>query len=121
MFGIGINLWAGVARGLSTPAAWLGEVLPGWDAPQTLLRLMEPLVNAIQRFEHQGFAPLQAQFNARDALGGVAVTLSDGTTGVAQGVDSQGALQVETTQGLQKITSSEVSVRPLSPPAYEHL
>lgn len=121
VMGIGINLLPTDASGLSTPAAWLGEVLPGWDAPQTLLRLMEPLVNAIQRFEHQGFAPLQAQFNARDALGGVAVTLSDGTTGVAQGVDSQGALQVKTTHGLQKITSSEVSVRPLSPPAYEHL
>jgi BirA family biotin operon repressor/biotin-[acetyl-CoA-carboxylase] ligase len=79
------------------------------------------LVNAIQLFEHQGFGPLQARFNARDALGGVAVTLSDGTTGVAKGVDSQGALQVETAQGLQKITSSEVSVRPSSPPAYEHL
>ncbi len=121
VIGIGINLLASDASGLSTPAAWLDEVLPGLDAPQTLLRLAAPLVSTIQLFEQQGFAPLQAQFNARDALGGVAVTLSDGTTGVAQGVDSQGALQVNTAQGLQKITSSEVSVRPLSPPDYEHL
>jgi BirA family biotin operon repressor/biotin-[acetyl-CoA-carboxylase] ligase len=96
-------------------------VLPGLDAPQALLRLVAPLVSTIQLFEHQGFAPLQARFNARDALGGVAVTLSDGTTGVAHGVDSQGALQVATSLGLQRITSSEVSVRPLTPPAYEHL
>ena len=95
--------------------------MPELDAPQTLRRLVAPLVSAIQRFEHQGFAPLQAQFNARDALDGVAVTLSDGTSGMAKGVDKQGALQVETAQGLQKITSSEVSVRPLTPPAYEHL
>ncbi len=121
VIGIGINLLASDAHGLSTPAAWLGEVVPELDAPQTLRRLVAPLVSAIQRFEHQGFAPLQAQFNARDALDGVAVTLSDGTSGMAKGVDKQGALQVETAQGLQKITSSEVSVRPLTPPAYEHL
>jgi BirA family transcriptional regulator, biotin operon repressor / biotin---[acetyl-CoA-carboxylase] ligase len=121
VIGIGINLLAREASGLSTPPAWLGEVLPGLDAPQALLRLAAPLVSTIQRFEQQGFAPFQTRFNARDALGGVAVTLSDGITGVAQGVDSQGALQVQTPQGLQKITSSEVSVRPLSPPPYEHL
>lgn len=121
VIGMGINLLPSDASGLSTPAAWLGEVLPGLDAPQVLLRLVDPLVSAIQLFEQQGFPPLQARFNARDALGGVAVTLSDGTSGVAQGVDSQGALQVVTALGLQKISSSEVSVRPLSPPAYEHL
>ena len=121
VIGIGINLLESKASGLSTPCAWLGEVLPGLDAPQTLLRLVGPLVSTIQRFEHQGFAPLQAQFNARDALGGVAVTLSDGTTGVAHGVDNQGALQVDTALGRQQITSSEVSVRPFNPPAYEHL
>lgn len=120
VIGMGINVRPSQARGLSTPAACLNEVLPGLDAPQVLLRLAAPLVSAVQRFEHQGFAPLQAPFNARDALHGVAVTLSDGTTGVAQGVDSQGALRVETALGLQKITSSEVSVRPLSPPAYAY-
>ena len=121
VIGIGINLLPRDASGLSTPPAWLGEVLPGLDAPQTLLRLAAPLVSAIQVFEQQGFAPLQARFNARDALGGVAVTLSDGLTGVAQGVNGQGALQVATAQGLQIVTSSEVSVRPLSPPPYEQL
>jgi BirA family biotin operon repressor/biotin-[acetyl-CoA-carboxylase] ligase len=121
VIGIGINVLECNVSGLSTPAAWLDEVLPGLDAPQALLRLVAPLVSTIQLFEHQGFAPLQARFNARDALGGVAVTLSDGTTGVAHGVDSQGALQVATSLGLQRITSSEVSVRPLTPPAYEHL
>jgi BirA family transcriptional regulator, biotin operon repressor / biotin---[acetyl-CoA-carboxylase] ligase len=121
VIGIGINLLPRDASGLSTPPAWLGEVLPGLTAPQALLRLIAPLVSTIQRFERQGFAPLQARFNARDALGGVAVTLSDGLSGVAQGVDSQGALQVATTLGVQKITSSEVSVRPQAPPPYAHL
>lgn len=119
--GVGINLRERPGDGLSTAPAWLGEVLAGMDAAQALGCVAAPLVRAIQAFEQQGFAPLQARFNARDALGGVAVTLSDGTRGVAQGVDTDGALRVYTDTGLTKITSSEVSVRPLAPPSYEHL
>lgn len=121
VIGVGLNIQARDATGLATPPAWLGEVLPGIDAAQALLRIAAPLVQAIQTFEVHGFAPFQNRFNARDALGGVPVTLSDGSAGVAQGVDGVGALRVQTAQGLQRITSSEVSVRPLNPPPYEHL
>ncbi|MFN7196685.1 MAG: biotin--[acetyl-CoA-carboxylase] ligase, partial [Hylemonella sp.] len=46
------------------------------------------------------------------ALRGRAVRLSDGTEGVAAGVDGRGALLVHTAQGLRAIDSAEVSVRP---------
>jgi BirA family biotin operon repressor/biotin-[acetyl-CoA-carboxylase] ligase len=118
--GVGINIKPRDASGLATPPAWLQEVLPGVDAAQALLRLAAPLVQAIKAFEARGFAPFQSRFNDRDALDGLAITLSDGTVGVAQGVDGMGALRVQTAQGLTKITSSEVSVRPLSPPTYEN-
>jgi BirA family biotin operon repressor/biotin-[acetyl-CoA-carboxylase] ligase len=119
--GVGINIKVRDATGLATPPAWLQEVLPGIDAPQALLRVAAPLVQAIKAFEAHGFAPFQTRFNERDALGGLTVTLSDGTSGIARGVDGVGALQVQTAQDLQKITSSEVSVRPLAPPPYEQL
>lgn len=119
--GVGINLKAPAATGLRTPPAWLGEVLPGIDAATALLRLAAPLVQALKVFEQHGFAPFQGRFNSRDALGGLAVTLSDGTVGQAQGVDSTGALLMHTAHGLKKITSSEVSLRPLQPPPYENL
>lgn len=119
--GVGINLKAPTATGLRTPPAWLGEVLPGIDAATALLRLAAPLVQALKVFEQHGFAPFQGRFNRRDALGGLAVSLSDGTTGQAQGVDSTGALLVHTAHGLKKITSSEVSLRPLQAPPYENL
>ncbi len=119
--GIGINLQSRPAEGLRTPPASLNELWPGLDAPQTLLRLIKPLVQAIQRFEQHGFAPLQAQFNARDALSGVAVALSDGTAGTAQGVDASGALRVQTDSGLKIINSAEVSVRPSGPPRCDGL
>ena len=119
--GVGINIRQPQATGLATPPAWLAELLPAIDAPQALLRIVPALVRALQVFERQGFAPFQSGFNARDALGALTVVLSDGASGVAQGVDGIGALRVLTDQGLKKITSAEVSVRPLKPPPYEHL
>jgi BirA family biotin operon repressor/biotin-[acetyl-CoA-carboxylase] ligase len=119
--GVGINIRPPQAAGLATPPAGLVELLPGIDAPQALLRIAPALVQALQAFEQQGFASFQTRFNARDALGGLTVSLSDGSSGVAQGVDGIGALRVLTDQGVKKISSAEVSVRPLKPPPYEHL
>ena len=53
--GVGINIKEPEATGLSTPPAWLREVLPGIAAPQALLRIAEPLVQAIKAFEVHGF------------------------------------------------------------------
>ena len=85
---------------------------PGLDAPGALARIVPPLVAMLQSFEGDGFAPLQPRFAARDVLHGRAVMLSDGTTGTAHGVGDDGALWVHTASGMQKVTSSEVSVRP---------
>ncbi len=110
--GIGINIRARPAEGLATPPAWLQEVAPELDARSALQRLVPALVQALLLFEAQGFAPFQAAFEARDALRGRRVVLSDGTEGGAAGVDGTGALLVHTPAGMKAITSSEVSVRP---------
>lgn len=112
VIGIGINLLARDAAGLRTPPAALAELLPHMDPPAVLKTVVLPLVQAIARFEAQGFAALRAPFHARDLLYGRAVTCTDGTTGQARGVDAGGALLVHTANGLQKISSAEVSVRP---------
>jgi BirA family biotin operon repressor/biotin-[acetyl-CoA-carboxylase] ligase len=111
VIGIGINLAQRPAQGLSTPPAWLQEAWPGVTGPQALERVLLPLVQTLQRFEHAGFAPFMDRFNALDGLRDCAVSLSDGSSGVACGVDTRGALQVHTATGLQAIVSSEVSVR----------
>ncbi|RYF43043.1 MAG: biotin--[acetyl-CoA-carboxylase] ligase [Comamonadaceae bacterium] len=126
VIGVGINVQA---RALDTAAAAapaagppgslapapLQDVLPGVDVAQALQRVAAPLVQAVQAFGLFGFAPFQARFAARDALAGRAVRLSDGTEGRAHGVGENGALLVHTAAGMQEITSSEVSVRPVSP------
>ena len=115
VIGIGINLLPRAADGLRTPPAALVEVLPTADAPSTLEAIMLPLVRAIQAFEQQGFDGLRGAFHARDLLYGREVVCTDGTTGMARGVDASGALLVHTESGLQKISSAEVSVRPAVP------
>jgi BirA family transcriptional regulator, biotin operon repressor / biotin---[acetyl-CoA-carboxylase] ligase len=126
VIGIGINI-----RAMEIPAAALSStaplpaippgalqaLLPALDAPATLLRIVPPLVQAVQAFERFGFAPFQARFAARDVLAGRTVQLSDGQNGMegtAHGVGENGALLVHTAAGMKQITSSEVSVRPVA-------
>ena len=100
-------------------AGWDGAAfMQGGDAPEMseakgegLALVAAPLVHAIQTFEAQGFAPFQHAFNTRDALAGVPVGMSDGVQGIAKGVDASGALLLHTAQGVQRVTTSEVSVR----------
>jgi len=114
VIGIGINILAPAAAGLRTPPAGLREVLPDVKAPDVLLHILLPLVQAIQRFATQGFGPLVSAYVVRDRLFGQEVVCTDGLTGMAQGVDANGALLVHTHLGVKKITSAEVSVRPLA-------
>ena len=123
VIGVGINIRAPELTAEATPDSTraqpaqlppghLQALLPGLDAAQTLLRVLPPLVQAVQAFEQFGFAPFQARFARRDVLSGRAVALSDGTVGTACGVGENGALLVHTPAGMKEITSSEVSVRP---------
>ena len=115
VIGIGINITPRTpleGEGLSVRPAALQELIPGIDAPAALARIARALVSTVQAFEALGFAPFQVRFNARDVLRDRDVRLSDGTDGSAHGVDEQGALLVHTPQGMQAITSAEISVRP---------
>ena len=110
--GIGINVLPRSGEGMSMPPGSLQDVEPGLDAPAALLRIVPPLVAMLQGFEACGFAPVQPRFAARDVLQGRPVTLSDGQTGTAHGVGEDAALLVHTAQGMQAVTSAEISVRP---------
>ena len=110
--GVGINIQPPAAPGLNTPPAGLCELLAGIHPPAALQLVAAPLVAAILQFEREGFAAFQTHFSALDALRGHAIAASDGSQGTAKGVDNSGALLVHTPQGVQRIISSEVSVRP---------
>ena len=110
--GVGLNVLARAGAGLSMPAGSLQEIDVGLDAPTALARIVAPLVAMLQSFEAYGFEPMQPRFAVRDVLQDRLVTLSDGRSGTAHGVGPDGALRVHTAQGMQSITSSDVSVRP---------
>lgn len=113
VIGVGINLVPRSNEGLRTPSAGLSEVLPNVDAPKALLCIVPPLVEMVQQFVPQGFAPWQSAYHARDCLWNESVVCSDGTEGIAQGVDADGVLWIRTSVGLKPIHSAEVSVKPL--------
>ena len=71
-------------------------------------------MQALKRFERDGFAGFVERFDARDLLRGreVITTLPDAVRGTACGVSPQGALLVRDADGLLiPVTSGEVSVR----------
>ena len=118
VIGIGLNIHtptvAPAGQTWRTPPASLNDVLPGVEAPDVLQQVVLPLLKCLQRFEVQGFAPLQADFQTRDLLLGRELECSDGVMGTGRGVDASGALLVHTAAGLRRISSAEVSVRPRS-------
>jgi BirA family transcriptional regulator, biotin operon repressor / biotin---[acetyl-CoA-carboxylase] ligase len=113
VIGIGINIAPRPATpDLRQTPACLQEFAPA-STPQTALQqLFTRLLADILLFEREGFAAFAGRFTDRDALQSRAVTLSDGSEGRAQGVDGSGALLVHTSQGVQRVASQEVSVRP---------
>jgi BirA family transcriptional regulator, biotin operon repressor / biotin---[acetyl-CoA-carboxylase] ligase len=110
VIGIGLNVRPMEVAAVSSGYACMSELDPGASAPAVLHQLACPLVLALRSFEREGFGAFQARFAARDVLRGQSVR-SGLIEGVAQGVTSNGALQVATQAGVQLISSNEVSVR----------
>lgn len=117
VIGIGLNLRpieCNNDMAFSVPPVSLQELSAGVDEAYLIDVLVVGMVQALQLFEKQGFAPWQASFAKWDVLRGRQVLLSDGRTGVVQGVSPQGELHLATDQGDEWIMSAEVSVRPVS-------
>jgi BirA family biotin operon repressor/biotin-[acetyl-CoA-carboxylase] ligase len=76
--------------------------------------LISSLVRGLLEFERDGLKPFVREWMEADALRGRPVTVTGAETsakGVARGIDLDGALLVETPQGLLRFISGDVSVR----------
>ena len=116
VIGIGINLRLPDAIKVGQPstdvASLCGESLPSRNA--LIARLLNRLVAALDRFEHEGFAPFRAGFAGHDLLAGRSVRVQTGSgvrEGIADGVDERGALRVLHDGVAAVYDSAEVSVR----------
>ncbi|MFT3953823.1 MAG: biotin--[acetyl-CoA-carboxylase] ligase [Piscinibacter sp.] len=114
VIGVGLNVMPMPAVEAGTGFACLQELDPAASAPAALHRIALPLVQALHRFESEGFAAFAAGYAARDLLAGhpVRTTQQGLAEGIARGVDDGGALRVQTGGGtMVSVTSGEVSVR----------
>jgi BirA family transcriptional regulator, biotin operon repressor / biotin---[acetyl-CoA-carboxylase] ligase len=111
VIGVGINLAAPDATGLTVTPAWLAELLPQSDPQTVLVRVLQSLLPAMQVFSACGFAAFTHRYAALDMLRDRSVRLSGGGLGIAAGVSTTGTLLVRTDSGLQEVSSAEVSVR----------
>jgi BirA family biotin operon repressor/biotin-[acetyl-CoA-carboxylase] ligase len=77
--------------------------------------ILESMLQAVSQFAAQGFAPFRTAWAEADALRGEPVRVSGAgpeRTGIAMGIDAQGAMQLRTSEGEQvSVTAGEVSVR----------
>ncbi len=121
VIGIGVNvrLSADTTARIDQPAADLETACEcAVDRNALLAAVLTELNTVLLEFERAGFHPLREEWQRRhvhQALG-VRVTLPGGMheSGVARGVDENGALLLETAQGLRKFHSGDVSLRAAS-------
>jgi BirA family biotin operon repressor/biotin-[acetyl-CoA-carboxylase] ligase len=118
--GINVDLPAGTMEAIEAtglrPAslATLGAARPR-SRSQLAAALIGQLTLALVEFEQAGLAPFADEWREADALLARPVRLQHGARvvdGVAQGIDSDGALLFDAGGGIERIVSGEVSVRP---------
>lgn len=119
--GVGINVRMPDNAAVGIDQAWTdlqqlaGDALPGRN--RLLATLLNELLPLLSEFAATGFGPWREAWMSRDAFAGIPVVISSGShqqAGVARGVDQRGALQLETTLGLQPVFGGEISLRAAS-------
>jgi BirA family transcriptional regulator, biotin operon repressor / biotin---[acetyl-CoA-carboxylase] ligase len=113
VIGIGLNIQPIDASEVTSGMACVQELDPAATAPGVLSQVALPLVQALRRFENEGFAGFSADYRRRDLLldRPVRTTLAATPEGIARGVDEHGGLRVQSDEGMFVVTSGEVSVR----------
>lgn len=113
--GVGLNLRLGAAAAAIDQACIdLAALAPAPSRVQVAARLVDHLIEALDRFAAHGFAAFAAAYARHDALQGREVELLQGERkrrGIARGIDARGALRVAFADGEDVVDSGEVSLR----------
>ena len=119
VIGVGLNVAMPDTAAGSIDQAWtdlsqMSSEIPPPGRNELLSALLNQLLPLLANFENTGFGPWRDAWQALDAHSGKSVILSTGANqvaGIARGVDDRGALQLETSLGLQSIYGGEISLR----------
>lgn len=116
--GIGINVAMPETLAQPIDQQWtdLRRLAGGSTPSRNLLAgtLLDHWVVAFAAFERDGFAGFRAEWQAADLLAGCEVDVADGRQhlrGRARGVAADGALELETPEGLRRIVAGDASLR----------
>lgn len=115
--GVGVNLSLphAIKQQIDQAAVDVKEILGQHiNRQQITVALISHIVRLLQGYAQLGFASWHKKWQHYDALYGQEVEvlgLAQAMTGIAQGIDKQGALMINTAAGLQLISGGEVSLR----------
>jgi BirA family biotin operon repressor/biotin-[acetyl-CoA-carboxylase] ligase len=125
VIGVGVNVLSQQVDEAASGCACWAEIEPQATPETTLARVLDPLADALGRFQREGFAAFAARYAARDLLRGRCIAAAGAhgpIEGVACGVSAGGELLLQTARGVVAIGSGEVRLRLLptgqaAPPA----
>ena len=118
VIGIGMNVYA-APRHLphgALAATSLVEYVPHIDRNEVIATILNELVPMLADFEAHSLAPFAESWRERDALRDreISVTMgSETTVGTCRGIDSDGALLLETPHGIERVIGGDISIRSL--------
>ena len=122
VIGIGINMQVpdSAAQEIDQPWADLSQCGARIDRNQLAGAVLDALLSAIETFNEQGLDVFVQQWSRFDLIAGQPVELHNDNaamiTGIARGIDEQGALLIENNGVTQRYHAGEVSVRLGTPP-----
>lgn len=119
VIGIGINLTTdlGIEKNIGRSMASLNQITKevSIDADVLWLALINELGNTLQTFEQSSFKAFQKDWNQWDIYQNQICQISQqdkiSLEGIERGVDDAGYLLLETTNGIQRVISGDVSLR----------
>lgn len=119
--GIGLNIDMPTAVAGNIDQAWtdVARICDGKAPGRNVLlaAVLDELLPMLAKFESGGFAPWREEWQSLDAFSQKQVVLLSGEqqmAGTACGVDERGALQLQTTTGVQSVFGGEISLRAVS-------
>lgn len=118
VIGLGVNVsMPDYVTGIEQPWTSVQEILASKtvDRNRLVQHMTEKLHLAIKQYEESGLAPFMAQWAAYDNFLNAPVRLIMGNrevSGICRGINEQGALLLETRQGIEAFVGGEISLRP---------
>ncbi|MEQ8207213.1 MAG: biotin--[acetyl-CoA-carboxylase] ligase, partial [Woeseia sp.] len=119
--GVGINIDIGTVSNADeyanidyTITDLQSHVMKEMNRSQVAGKVIDQLLRTLARFEEEGLAPFRADWNKYDWLKSkqVDVTMPDcQLSGLADGIDANGALRVMTEHGLRRVYTGSIAVR----------